>query len=100
MDMSFFALDCFHMNTYGHRAFAVALWNNMVRVIYPIGLAAGDLIGRQSKPVPNTEYLPTIKLFLIIKQTDPAKFQNFSSAIALQLLLDADNYSNPLCFVC
>jgi phospholipase B1 len=30
IDMSFFALDCFHMNTLGHRAFAIALWNNMI----------------------------------------------------------------------
>ena len=29
-DMSFFAPDCFHMSTKGHRGIAAALWNNMV----------------------------------------------------------------------
>jgi phospholipase B1 len=30
VDMSFFAPDCFHMSTRGHRAIAAALWNNMI----------------------------------------------------------------------
>ena len=38
--MSFFALDCFHMNTLGHRAFAIALWNNMVSFFLSYQLSA------------------------------------------------------------
>jgi hypothetical protein len=30
IDMSYFAVDCFHFRTKGHRIAAAALWNNMV----------------------------------------------------------------------
>ena len=30
VDMSYFAIDCFHFRTKGHRVAAAALWNNMV----------------------------------------------------------------------
>lgn len=30
--MSYFAVDCFHFRTKGHRVAAAALWNNMVSV--------------------------------------------------------------------
>ena len=32
IDMSYFAVDCFHFRTKGHRVAAAALWNNMVSV--------------------------------------------------------------------
>jgi hypothetical protein len=31
IDMSYFAIDCFHFRTKGHCVSAAALWNNMVR---------------------------------------------------------------------
>ena len=34
VDMSYFAPDCFHFTQKGHRAIALALWNNMVE---PLG---------------------------------------------------------------
>ena len=31
--MSYFAVDCFHFRTKGHRIAAAALWNNMVSAL-------------------------------------------------------------------